>query len=268
MNTNRILLCLLLMFSIFEGEIFGDLFDLTVEEILDSTSFIEKIGLSENPLYSYFFNESKPVTRYDIIAVINKKIIPTTDFAYNVTKFAELKSATKFEGLSITKKDEVMARNRDLLTELFPDEIKERKKMTLEQSFGLHIPVHKVDSILWLKAEVINFLNEVLGNQMILKNWENIRIFFSEDLKEDDIKAFVEMVVEYEMFKIPINVIDIRENGKSEKVDVFIKGKSDRKQSKLFTLSIVSEKRWKILEVKKICNNLINAGYLVNREVQ
>lgn len=252
----------------FNSAFTASFFDLTVESIKDSASLFEKIKQPGDPLYSYFSKGKTPTTRSDIIAVVNYKILPNPNFVFEATKLSELKTDDRYEELGPGKKDEVLAKNRDLLTELYPQEIAPRNKESIKQAFGIKIPVRQADSSRWLKAEVVNFLNEVIGNERILGNWKNIRSFFGENISDKEIELFAEAMRTHIKKKIPVNAIVVERRRNDKVADVLIKN-NDRKASiKLFTVSFVSGGKWKLLQIDNIHNDLLQAGYISKKEVR
>ncbi len=243
-------------------------FDLTVEAIKDSSSLLEKIKQPEDPLYSYFNNGKAPSTRADLIAVINSRILPNPGFAYAATKLAEVQTSDRFEDLNADKKEELLVKNRDLLTELYPDEIAPRNNESIMQSFGIKLPIKQADSTIWLKAEISHFLNEIIGNEKIFGKWQNLKQFFDESVTDKEVEAFTEELRTYDKLKIPVNSITIRQRKHGNEADVMLRGKNDKADKKLFTVSTIPGKKWRIMQVKNFNSDLRQAGYIAKKEVR
>ncbi|MBN1575891.1 MAG: hypothetical protein JW913_05020, partial [Chitinispirillaceae bacterium] len=124
------------------------------------------------------------------------------------------------------------------------------------------------DSMLWLKAEMMNFLNEIIVNDRILGNWKNLRQFFDEKVADEEIETFTESMRTYNKKKIPVNSIDIEHRKSDQTADLLLKGKNDRAQKKLFAISTIPGKTWKILQIKDIDKALQKAGYIEKKEVR
>jgi hypothetical protein len=247
---------------------FSTHFDLTVESIKDSSSFIEKIKLNGDPLHPYFSKGKAPETRNNLIAIVNSTVLPDPDFAWQTTQLDELKTTTRYKDMSPEKQEELLAKNRDLLTELYPDNILPRNMEVVKQGFELKITKIQPDTVGRLKAEVINFLNVIIRNEQIMQNWKNLRQFFREDVSDKEIEAFVIAMRAYNRKKIPVNELAVHYRGKTNEADIAFKSKDGKKDKNLFTLSVIPGKKWKILEVKNIEKDLLQAGYIEKKEVR
>jgi hypothetical protein len=245
----------------------GNLFDLSIEEINDSASLLQKGQTPGDPLYPYFSTNQAPKTRSDIAAIINKKVLPNPSFAFEATQLAELETTDKYENLSNDIKDVLSGKNRNLLSELYPDEILPRNPESIKQEIKINIPIRKADSTNWLKAEISNFMNEIVGNELVLSNWENIKPFFSDNVSDNDIMNFSEEMLTYIKQKIPINGLAIIADKKQQTAEVYIRGKKEKTNKKLFVVSVIPGESWKIQQVSNIKDDLLQAGYIVKKEV-
>lgn len=124
----------------------GGMFDLNSKEIVDSVSLIEKISTHGDPLYRYFAS-GIPKSINVIVQIINNKVLPNASFAYDVTQLSEAKGESNSQNLSNEKRDEIMVKNRDLLAELYPEEILPRKPDEYRQGLSLKIPIGRAEPV-------------------------------------------------------------------------------------------------------------------------
>jgi len=239
--------------------------DLTVESIIDSSALLEKIKQPDNSLHPYFDKNAAPVTRADIVAVLNEKVLPDENFLYVVTNDESLKNLKSFEEMNADQQEAVLASNRDLLSELFPLEIAPLETGTVKQGFGIKINIKKPDSTLWFKAEVVTFLNEVITCRKNLEKWENLRQFFDDNVNDEEIKALAESLLLTVPKRIPINSLALEYDEKEKTAEILLTGKKDRKKKKLLTLSFYPGDTWKITNVKNLQKDLLGAGYIENK---
>ncbi len=238
---------------------------LTPSDIIDSTALLSKIQSPDDPLYS-FFNKGKAAdTRADVVDVINENVIPNTQFAFIATKLDEAKSEDVFKKLTPEQKETLCIKNRTLLTELYPDEIAPFKKV-MRQGFGMKIDLLQPDTAMWLKAEVINCINEILFSDVLLSDWRNIRYFFDASVDEEEIQSLAAALLPYAKKRVPINMVSVDYSKKNMKADVLIKENEKGTPMELFQISVVPGKKWKITAAKKFEKNLLKAGYLEEKE--
>jgi len=213
----------LLLLLVVSAGVSGSSVDLTVESIKDSASLLEKISRSDDPLYSLLSKAGIPKTRSEIVEKINMVIIKNTNFAYEVTKLEELMTNTRFEDLASEKQSEVMARNLDLLTELYPDEIAPRNKDIVKQGIGIKTTLINADTAEWIKADIVHFLNVIITNKNVLNNSTILRDYFDAAVGNEEIQMFANNLKNLKRKKIPINQIKINYVKVNKSVAVEIK---------------------------------------------